>query len=62
MHDEYGDMEQIAGDFCDWWSERYIHFVMQMVKIKRSLDIEYTFKASHAAKVLFGHDNFISCR
>ena len=59
MENEYGDMEQVAGDFCDWWAIRWWHLHLKNIEINKDLNIIYRFRTRKEAQKLFGHEKFL---
>ena len=62
MENEYGDMDQVAGDFVDWWFIRWLYFEMQKRDLRLQLDEVYVTVLDHKVRTLFGHGAFIPRR
>ena len=59
MENEYGDMDQVALDFCDWYGIRWWHFYLKNVEICKDLVIIHRFRTRKEALKLFGHEDFL---
>ena len=59
MENEYSDMDQVALDFCDWWSERNLRFQLEIFKIERNIKRLYLYEVEDCAKKIFGHADFL---
>jgi len=62
MEDEYGDMDQVAGDFCDWYVERRMRVETERWIIDYRLRKLFIVLVDHEIRALFGHGNFIPRR
>ena len=58
MENEYGDMEQTAGDFVDWYMIRTIYFYTRMSERHRELRAQFTVDQYVELCRVFGHDHF----
>ena len=62
MMDEYRDMDQVSGDFVDWWSIRWVYFEMNKMELRKNLEEIYDSVLDYEVRRLFGHGAFIPRR
>ena len=61
-YNEYGDMDQVALDFVDWWSIRWVYFEMNKMELRKNLEEIYVSVLDYEVRRLFGHGAFIPRR
>ena len=59
MENEYGDLDQVALDFSDWWLERNLHFQLEIFKIGNDINRLFLYEVKSCAKRIFGHTKLL---
>ena len=54
MIDEYGDMDQVAGDFVDWFAERWFYFEVKKIELHHRFESAFQSILENRFKRLFG--------